>query len=72
MLEQISSEFQEEYAECRINNGKYSKYGITAEKVFRGGARLTGLNKYALFAGPDQDLWQFIPVESPSKHPAFR
>jgi hypothetical protein len=67
-----SSKSHEEYSECRIENMKYTSYGITAQRTLRNRDRLTGVNKYSLFAGPDQDIWQFIPVTSSSKHPTFR
>lgn len=53
--------FQEEYSECRISNTDDDSF-IIAERTYRSGIRLTGLNKYAFNVDPNQDLWQFIPT----------
>ena len=57
-----------ELPECRISNGKYTKWFITSERNTNGRDRSVGINRFSLFAEPDQDVWQFIPVNGTVKN----
>lgn len=61
ILTQTILSFTDQFSECRIS---IRNSFITAERTKRGSDHLTGMHKTALFVDPDQDLWQFQPINN--------